>query len=68
MTRLAASSHSSGNSASSTSEDLIRAAKRLFASQGFDGTTVRDIADAAKTNLSLVSYYFKGKEGLYRGH
>lgn len=45
---------------------LLDAAKKLFAKQGFDGTTVRDIAQEAGVNLSLVSYYFEGKEGLYR--
>lgn len=50
----------------SAEEALLREAKRLFASKGFDGTTVREIADAAKVNLSLVSYHYGGKEGLYR--
>jgi len=45
---------------------LLSAAKKLFADFGFDGTKVRDIADAAGVNLSLVSYHFDGKEGLYR--
>ncbi len=45
---------------------LIKAALPLFARKGFDGTTVRDVADAAGVNLSLVSYHFKGKLGLYR--
>ena len=44
---------------------LLDAAKKLFARSGFDGTTVREIATEAGVNLSLVSYYFKGKEGLY---
>ncbi|MGE3973928.1 MAG: TetR/AcrR family transcriptional regulator [Bdellovibrionales bacterium] len=45
---------------------LIQAALPLFARKGFDGTTVRDVADAAGVNVSLVSYHFNGKEGLYR--
>jgi len=45
---------------------LLAAAKKLFAREGFQGTTVRDIAQEAGVNLSLVSYYFQGKEGLYR--
>jgi AcrR family transcriptional regulator len=47
-------------------ESLIKAAKTLFARNGLDGTTVRDIAQLAGVNLSMVSYYFDGKEGLYR--
>lgn len=45
---------------------LIRTAKTLFAAKGFDGTTVKDIADLAQVNISLISYHFQGKEGLYR--
>lgn len=45
---------------------LIQAAKALFASNGFKGVTVREIAARAGLNPSLVSYYFDGKEGLYR--
>ncbi len=44
---------------------ILAKAKTLFAEQGFDGTSVRDIVDAAGVNVSLVSYYFGGKEGLY---
>src|SRR4051812_36184241 len=47
-------------------EKLIASALKLFGTHGFDGTTVRDIADDAGVNLSLVSYYFQGKLGLYR--
>ncbi len=45
---------------------LLQAAKKLFARKGYDATTVREIAHEAGLNLSLVSYYFEGKEGLYR--
>jgi len=45
---------------------LIHAAKRLFAEKGFDGTTVKEIAEGAGMNISLISYHFQGKEGLYR--
>lgn len=47
-------------------EALILAARTIFAEKGFDGTTVKDIADSAKLNVSLISYYFGGKDGLYR--
>lgn len=48
------------------SAQLLKAAKKLFSARGFDGVTVRDLADEAQVNLSLVSYHFGGKEGLYR--
>ncbi len=50
----------------SSRESLLTAAKRLFAEKGFDATTVREISEAAGVNISLVSYYFNGKEGLFR--
>ena len=31
---------------------------------GFDGSSVKDIAEAAEANVSLVNRYFGGKEGL----
>jgi AcrR family transcriptional regulator len=45
-------------------EKLIFSAERLFAERGFDGVSVRDIANDAKVNSALVGYYFHGKEGL----
>ena len=45
---------------------LVSAATRLFAERGFDGTTTRDIADVSGLNISLISYYFGGKDGLLR--
>ncbi len=45
-------------------EKLIFSAERLFAERGFDGVSVRDIANDAKVNSALVGYYFQGKEGL----
>lgn len=45
---------------------LLQEAKRVFAAKGFDGATVKDLATAAGVNISLVSYHFGGKEGLYR--
>src|SRR5437868_9501368 len=47
-------------------ERLLEVAVVLFAEKGLEGTSVRDIAKAAGLNLSLVSYYFGGKEGLYK--
>lgn len=49
----------------STKQRILEVAAKLFADHGLEGTSVRDIAKAAGLNLSLVSYYFGGKEGLY---
>lgn len=54
------------SSPENTKEALIQAGTRLFATVGYDGTTVKDISERAGVNISLVSYHFQGKEGLYR--
>ncbi len=43
---------------------IIAAAEKLIADHGFEGTSVRDIADAAQVNLAMISYYFGSKEKL----
>jgi AcrR family transcriptional regulator len=48
----------------SSREKLVCSAERLFAERGFDGVSVRDIANDAGVNSALVGYYFRGKEGL----
>jgi AcrR family transcriptional regulator len=45
---------------------LIHSATHLFAEQGYAGTSVQEIATLAGVNISLVSYHFGGKLGLYR--
>jgi AcrR family transcriptional regulator len=47
-----------------TRQKIVAAAVALFDSQGFDGTTVRQIACKAGVNVALISYYFKNKKGL----
>lgn len=54
------------NGDTSTPRQLLLAARSLFARRGLSGTSIRDIALAAKVNSSLISYYFESKEGLYR--
>jgi len=43
---------------------ILETAERLFAAKGFDGTSVRDIADEAGVNVAMISYYFRSKEKL----
>ncbi|MGO2111586.1 MAG: TetR/AcrR family transcriptional regulator [Pseudoclavibacter sp.] len=47
-------------------DDILRAAEQVFADQGFDRATMRNIADAAEVGLPLVTYHFETKLGLYR--
>ena len=44
---------------------LLAVATPLFAEKGFHGVSVREIAGFAGVNVSMISYYFGGKEGLY---
>lgn len=48
-----------------TKEKLLAHAIEIFSLKGFDGTTVKDLAEAAGVNVSLISYHFGGKEALY---
>ncbi len=43
---------------------IIEKAEELFADKGYDGTSVRDIADEAGVNVAMISYYFGSKEKL----
>lgn len=45
---------------------LLEAAGPIFARDGFEGATVRDICGVAGTNVASVAYYFGDKMGLYR--
>ena len=45
-------------------EHIMMAAEKLFAANGYNGTSVRDIAAKAKVNVSMISYYFGSKENL----
>ena len=35
---------------------IMESAEQLFAEQGFNGTSVRDIAEKANVNLAMISY------------
>lgn len=53
------------HSATDTRTALLTAALICFAEHGFDGTSIRMIADRARRPLSLLSHHFGNKEGLY---
>jgi AcrR family transcriptional regulator len=46
-------------------EQILDAAERLFATQGFARTTIKDIGREAKLNSALLYYYFGDKGQLY---
>ena len=46
-------------------EQLVEVAMKLFSQQGFDGTTTREIAEAAGVNEAIIFRHFHTKEELY---
>ncbi len=55
-----------GRSDGDTRVEILTAARRVFAQRGFDGTTVREVAHAARVNNAMIYYHFKDKGALYR--
>jgi AcrR family transcriptional regulator len=51
--------------AAQTRQSLLEVARTRFARDGYAATTVRDIADDAGVNVSLINRYFTSKEGLF---
>ena len=49
-----------------TQEQILNVAERLFAENGFAGTSLRSVIREADVNLSAVNYHFGSKEGLFR--
>ncbi len=50
----------------SARERILAEAERVFGECGFDGASMRQLAEAAAVPLALVSYHFGSKEGIYR--
>lgn len=51
---------------SPSKDQILDAAERLFAQQGFTGTTIKQLGQTAGVNSALLYYYFGDKERLYR--
>lgn len=52
-------------SASVRQEQLIEIAIRFFAKKGYEGTSLRDIAEEARITKAALYYHFPNKEALY---
>lgn len=52
--------------AARTRERLLDAAERLFATRGFEATSLRDVTSQAKANIAAVNYHFGSKDALVR--
>jgi AcrR family transcriptional regulator len=51
---------------SEAKHQILKVASKLFSEKGYEAVSVREIAIIAEVNVSMISYYFGGKEGLYR--
>lgn len=49
-----------------TADRILAVGREVFALQGYEGATTRQIAAAAGVNVATLAYHFGGKEGLYR--
>ncbi len=45
---------------------ILQSALSLFALYGYDGVSIRQIAEKSNCNMGSISYHFGGKKGLYR--
>lgn len=45
--------------------NILAAAEKLFSELGYEGTSTRQIAKEASANMSMISYYFGSKEGVF---
>ena len=48
-----------------TKERILVAARELFIENGYNGTSIRDIASASEANVAHVNYYFQSKYNLF---
>jgi AcrR family transcriptional regulator len=46
-------------------ERILTTARELFIQNGYNGTSVRDIAAASDTNIAHINYYFQSKYHLF---
>jgi len=53
------------NTPSETEATILEAARKVFISNGFDGSTMQMIADEARINKALLHYYYRNKDTLF---
>jgi len=58
-------SSNSPHAADSTRARLLGAAKAQFAQVGYQAASIRDLTQAARTNVASINYHFGDKHGLY---
>ena len=48
-----------------TKEQIIASARELFSEYGYNGTSIRQIADKSGVNIAAINYHFGNKHGLF---
>lgn len=56
--------HGSRDKQASTKQQILRAARKLFAQHGYEATTTRMITDQVGVSQSAISFHFSSKENL----
>ena len=46
---------------------ILNSATKLFAQKGYDGVGIREICKEANANICMISYFWGGKQELYKG-
>ena len=46
-------------------ESILKEANRLFAEKGYEGTSIRELTEAAQVNVAAINYHFGSKQGLF---
>lgn len=55
-----------GADGEATRRRILVAARSLVAERGIDGTSTRDVADAANVNVATLAHHFGSKDGLHQ--
>ena len=50
-----------------TKQRILDSATKLFAQKGYDGVGIREICKEANANICMISYFWGGKQELYKG-
>ena len=48
-----------------TKKKIIKTAQKLFSEKGFNGVSIRDLANACGMSGALILHHFKNKDGIY---
>lgn len=65
MTTRLRSRPSKSNLKQDTQSRIIAAATKLFATKGYDGTSIKSICEKAKVNIAAIHYHFSSKDALF---